>query len=146
MIIRDISLGVMTGLIVTLAWWLSHFPAPTMAMAILPSMAATTCLWLSMPALKIWRVIASHALAATISASSWFFLNDLTVSLLLTVGAVAILTTSWLRHAPAVATAAACAMHPDKLPQLAMAIAIQLAVIALGVQLFQKMEKRLLKN
>jgi hypothetical protein len=142
MYIRDISLGVMTGLIVTLAWWLSHFPAPTMAMAILPSMSATTCLWLSMPTLKTWRVLASHALAAMIAASSWFFLHDLTVSLCLSVSAVAILTTSWLRHAPAVATAAACAMHPDKLPQLAMAITIQLAVIALGVQLFLRVGKR----
>lgn len=140
--LRDLTLGVMTGLIVTLAWWLSHFPAPTMAMAILPSMSATTCLWLSMPALKTWRVLASHALAAAIAASSWFFLHDLTVSLLLTVGAVAILTTSWLRHAPAVATAAACAMHPDKLPQLAMAITIQLAVIAIAIHLWRRVDKK----
>jgi hypothetical protein len=148
--VRDISLGVFTGIIVTLAWWCSHFVAPAMALSILPSMATTTCLWLSMSALKTWRVVFSHALAAAIAASTWFFIhdtvNDAAVSLLVTVTIVAILTTGWLRHAPAVATAAACAMHPDKLPQLAMAIAIQLLVITIGVHLVQRLQKRLIKH
>lgn len=140
--LRDLSLGVCTGIIITFAWWCSHFFAPTMALSILPSMATTTCLWLSAPYVKTWRVLLSHALAAGIAASTWFFVPDTTVSLFITVGVVTILTTGWLRHAPAVATAAACAMHPDKLPQLGIAIVIQLAIITMAVHLIQKVDKR----
>ena len=138
--IRETVLAIGTGAVVTLAWWLSHFPAPHMAIAILPSMATTTCLWLSMPALKTWRVIASHGVAAIIAMACWMLLPQSYLALPIAVAIVAFVTIGWLRHAPAVATAAACALHPDKIPQLAMAISIQLAVITLAVHLLRKVE------
>jgi hypothetical protein len=58
------------------------------------------------------------------------------------VSIVAVITITGLRHAPAVATAAACALHPDKMPQLAMAISIQLAVITLAVQVLRKIDHK----
>jgi len=140
--IRDTILAIGTGVVVTLAWWLSHFPAPHMATAILPSMATTTCIWLSMPALKTWRVVASHVAGATIAAATWFLLPDKHLALMIGVSIVAVITITGLRHAPAVATAAACALHPDKMPQLAMAISIQLAVITLAVQVLRKIDHK----